>query len=226
MPQIGKRPFITLIGLTILTAAQVFASPPDSYQQTVFPILRSYCIECHGEKKQKGGVDFTAMPTLESAFKEFKTWERVVEVMHEREMPPDAARQPPTQDIEEIKAWYKQVFVNQVTPHPGYHQPRRLSAREYRNTLGSVMGFDLKVEIIEAEQTETETSLVLKLLPEDPPGESGFKNDTHQAPLTTGQGQKRNVEAEDRQVKIYINRKHNQMLMIWQFKAKVNLLYE
>ena len=36
-----------------------------------------------------------------------------------------------------------------------------------------------------AEQTVTERSLVLKLLPDDPPGESGYMNDTRNAPLNS-----------------------------------------
>ena len=39
--------------------------------------------------------------------------------------------------------------------------------------------------IAEAEQTVVEKSLVRKLLPPDPPGASGFVNDTHGAPLST-----------------------------------------
>ena len=38
---------------------------------------------------------------------------------------------------------------------------------------------------MEAEQTVAEKSLVMKLLPIDPPGPSGFKNDTSGNPLTT-----------------------------------------
>ena len=41
------------------------------------------------------------------------------------------------------------------------------------------------VTFVEAEQTIMERSLVLKLLPTDPPGRSGYVNDTRGAPLTT-----------------------------------------
>ena len=65
-------------------------------------------------------------------------------------------------------------------------RPRRLSANEYRNTLRSLFGFDLEVGIARAEQTESgQKSLVLKILPPDPPGASGFFNDTHSTPLSS-----------------------------------------
>jgi hypothetical protein len=45
--------------------------------------------------------------------------------------------------------------------------------------LRSLFGFDLEVAVVEAEQTVvSDSSLVLKLLPTDPPGASGFINDT------------------------------------------------
>ena len=72
-----------------------------------------------------------------------------------------------------------------MQPRAGPLRPRRLSATEYRNTLRSLFGFDLELTIAEAEQTRVNKSLVMKLLPTDPPGKSGFRNDTHSNPLTT-----------------------------------------
>ena len=50
--------------------------------------------------------------------------------------------------------------------------------------MESLLGFKLELAVIEAEQTLSETSMVMKLLPTDPPGPSGFTNDTSQNPLT------------------------------------------
>src|SRR6056297_1547006 len=86
---------------------------------------------------------------------------------------------------ERLRAWYQQRFVRSVEAHPGFFRPRRLSAHEYRNTLHSVLRFSLDVAVAKAEQTVTEESLVIKLLPTDPPGPSGFTNDTSGNPLTT-----------------------------------------
>ena len=82
--------------------------------------------------------------------------------------------------------WYQDKFVNFTlklirvsSEHDGSLQ------KIYRNTLQTLFGFDLEVQIIEAQQTVVERSLVMKLLPTDPPGKSGFTNDTHRNPLTT-----------------------------------------
>ena len=83
-----------------------------------------------------------------------------------------------------FEEWYRAEFI-EIEARPSVFKPRRLSAPEYRNTLRSLFGFDLEVAIREAEQTVVEKSMVLKLLPTDPPGESGFVNDTHTAPIST-----------------------------------------
>lgn len=38
---------------------------PFSYVETVQPILNRYCVECHNEQRQDGGVDLTGMPVDE-----------------------------------------------------------------------------------------------------------------------------------------------------------------
>lgn len=163
-----------------------FSHAASPFENTVKPFLATYCLECHGGgKKVKGKVDFTKIRTQADLDAHFETWERAIELLREGEMPPDAAKQSNADELATIYGWYQKRFVESVEAHPGTFKPRRLSAREYRNTLRSVLGFDLEVAIIEAEQTVIEKSLVLKLIPTDPPGKSGFKNDTHGNPLTT-----------------------------------------
>jgi hypothetical protein len=155
-----------------------------AFDNDVRPFLQKYCAECHGGKKTKGGVNFVEMQTPGHALAAFRTWETAIDLLKEGEMPPDAAKQPDAAQLELIYTWYQRTFVDTIEAHPGYFKPRRLSAGEYRNTLRTLFGFDLEVAVIEAEQTQTEKSLVMKLLPTDPPGKSGFRNDTHGNPLT------------------------------------------
>lgn len=99
-------------------------------------------------------------------------------------MPPDDSPQPSDEDRQGALDWYTS-FVSSIESRPAVLKPRRLSVIEYRNTLTSLLGFDLETAAIEAEQTDFEKSLVVKLLPIDPPGRSGFTNDTNANPLTT-----------------------------------------
>ena len=60
---------------------------------------------------------------------------------------------------------------------------RRLSAIEFRHSLRSMLGFDLKVAIREAEQTTAETSLVMALAYGSTWCIQDFTNDTNGNPL-------------------------------------------
>jgi len=158
----------------------------QSFDADVQPLLTRYCVKCHGGGEEPaGGIDFTAIGTDAAAEAQHELWELAAERIQNRQMPPRDETQPTDRERERFFAWYQQRLVDSVQPRPGDSVPRRLSAGEYRNTLRSLFGFDLEVAIIGAEQTVAEKSMVMKLLPVDPPGASGFVNDTHSNPLTT-----------------------------------------
>lgn len=155
-----------------------------SFESEVQPILAKYCFKCHsGGEKAKGDVDFSTA-TGKNLESHFEVWETAVELVRDGEMPPEGEPQLTPEERQRFLDWYTERFES-VEARPAYFTPRRLCATEYRKTMQSLFGFDLEVAIIEAEQTVAETSLVMKLLQTDPPGASGFRNDTHGNPLTT-----------------------------------------
>ena len=156
-----------------------------SFDSDIRPLLEQYCFECHRGEDASGDVDLFALKSGEDLLDSFEIWESVAELVRDGSMPPEDEPQPSTRQRKQILDWYQHQFIDSVEPHPGYFRPRRLAAHEYRNTLHSIVGFSLEVTIMEAEQTDVEKSLVMKLLPTDPPGKSGFKNDTSGNPLTT-----------------------------------------
>ena len=157
-----------------------------AFEEDIRPILEASCLKCHGGETVKGRVDFTAIRTDADADARFELWETVVEVVEAGEMPPEDHPQLTPEAKKKIAEWYKLRLSAPVESRPGVFKPRRLSGPEYRNSLRSLFGFDLEVVVAEAQQTVAgEQSLVLKLLPKDPPGDSGFVNDTHGAPLSS-----------------------------------------
>jgi len=155
------------------------------FEDKVRPILEKNCLECHGGKKVKGKVDFSKILTEKDADANFELWETVVEVVEAGEMPPENKAPLSEADQKTIVTWYQERSQASIEAKATVFKPRRLSGPEYRNTLRSLFGFDLEVAVVEAEQTVvSDSSLVLKLLPTDPPGPSGFINDTHRARLS------------------------------------------
>ncbi len=170
---------------SFLLSATTQVAGADEFQTNIAPLLTKYCLDCHSGDDARGEVDFGKLTTAQQIDAGFEIWERTAERLIEREMPPDGELQPTEMERERILDWYQDRFVDSVQARPARFRPRRLSATEYRNTIASLLGFDLEVAIIAAEQTQIERSLVMKLLPDDPPGRSGFCNDTHGNPLTT-----------------------------------------
>ncbi|MEK6239435.1 MAG: DUF1587 domain-containing protein, partial [Planctomycetales bacterium] len=178
---------VSLLSVLMLLTSLGVSTPAsaDDYETSIKPLLRKYCVKCHGGGKEiSGEVDFTKINSRAEIDASFEVWESAVELVADGSMPPEKNPQPSAEEKAKLQAWYH-GFLDSVTAHPGFFRARRLSAHEYRNTLESLVGFRLEVAVREAEQTVAETSLVMKLLPTDPPGPSGFTNDTSDNPLTT-----------------------------------------
>lgn len=170
--------------LFLLLTDSITLQASTSFETDARPFLQKYCVDCHtGGDEAKGEVDLSTMTAANFA-QRFVYWESAVNRIRSHEMPPEDSLQPTEGERQQLLRWY-QSEIDSVNAHPGFFTPRRLCATEYRKTLRTLLGFDLEVAIIEAEQTVAEKSLVMKLLQTDPPGASGFRNDTHKNPLTT-----------------------------------------
>lgn len=181
IPKLMKHAKILLACLCTLGTASASLSEVE-----VLTFLDAYCVRCHGGEKVKGEVDFTLIKSKEDFTSHFELWETVADVLAYEEMPPEEEETHPShEEAQAFITWYEERFINTVEAKPAEFKPRRLSAPEYRNTLRSLLGFDLENTVMVAEQTQTESSLVIKLLPTDPPGKSGFINDTHAVRLDT-----------------------------------------
>ena len=173
----------SLASLFVFVPAFLFAG---SFEDEVLPLLERSCLKCHGGEKTKGQVDFSEILTESDAGDHLDLWETVVEVVELGEMPPEEEKPLFPAERKKIRDWREAFIRLPVETTLSEFRPRRLSANEYRNTLRSLFGFDLEVGISRAEQTVSgEKSLALKLLPPDPPGGSGYFNDTHAVPLSS-----------------------------------------
>lgn len=173
-----------LLTLCLFLTDGLTAQADEPFEVEIKPFIEKYCVDCHsGGEEAKGEIDLTTITAANFA-ERFEHWESAIERVKAGEMPPEDSDQPTEEERQRLFKWY-QSKLDSIDAHPGFFTPRRLCATEYRKTLRSLFGFDLEVAIIEAEQTVAEKSLVMKLLQTDPPGASGFRNDTRGNPLTT-----------------------------------------
>ncbi len=174
-----------MLAMAVFCLCHSARAETPNFQADVRPLLVKFCVECHSGDKPKGELDFSKIETDQDAVQRFDVWESAIDLVKEGEMPPEDAPQLTAEQRVTLEDWYQGGLVKSIKAQPGFFKPRRLSATEYRNTLRSLFGFDLELSVIEAEQTAVEKSLVMKVLPLDPPGKSGFRNDTSGNPLTT-----------------------------------------
>ncbi|MCH2208059.1 MAG: DUF1592 domain-containing protein [Lentisphaerales bacterium] len=111
-------------------------------------ILDKYCLECHGGRKTKGGVSFKEYQDINHIYDNHEIWKDAITQVEEGEMPPE---DDPQMTIEE-----KQYFLGKLNKvfdeaekiefsDPGPSPLRRLTKKEYNNTIRDIFGKDLNL---------------------------------------------------------------------------------
>ena len=181
--KLSSPTFLLVLGSALLPVTHA-EEARDAFQEKAAPFLQKYCVKCHGGEKVKGHVNFVAIGNMAQAYKKHTLWEHALELIGDQDMPPEDEPQPTEKDVKVLADWYQEKFVD-IEARPANAKLRRLSIHEYRNSLHSMVGFDLKASVAETPETVQEDSLVIKIAPPDPPGDSGFSNDTANTPLTS-----------------------------------------
>jgi hypothetical protein len=116
-----------------------------SFKEVVTPFVDTYCTRCHGQDRQKGGINFGPALKKPGETASSKRWKQAVAVVKSHDMPPDNANKQPTEEE-------RQKFLNGIgkikflsSKDPGTFVIRRLTKVEYGNTLHDLLGVDAKV---------------------------------------------------------------------------------
>jgi hypothetical protein len=115
--------------------------------ETVMPVLREYCWDCHGDTESKGGVNFDAHTNLMAVLRDRGTWERVIQTVRSGEMPPKKRKaQPDTEVRTHLVGWIERTLfpIDPSRPDPGRVTLRRLNRVEYNNTVRDLFGVDFQ----------------------------------------------------------------------------------
>src|SRR6266850_1892913 len=90
---------------SLLTAAEDVASTPQSFDQTIRPLLSEYCLKCHSTEKHKGDLDLERFSTLDEVKRHPKVWQTAAEQLANNEMPPKDKPQPTPAEKELLSRW-------------------------------------------------------------------------------------------------------------------------
>jgi hypothetical protein len=145
------------------------ALPADPLEQRfasqIQPFLQRYCIACHGSKKPKAQFDLSRYATAKAIAQNIRPWERVLERLQAKEMPPEeASRHPKPEERAAVLAWIRDLRewkARQNAGDPGIVLARRLSNAEFDYTIRDLTGVDIRPT---------------REFPVDPANEAGFDN--------------------------------------------------
>ena len=136
----------------LLIAACVLASVGGQLGAATAPtagltaFTQTYCIECHGPKKQKGDFRVDALNISETVA-DAENWRRMRDNLQSGDMPPEEAKakRPPPADVEQVTAWIDSELKRANLALAGQRSRsvlRRLNRLEYENTIEDL--FDVR----------------------------------------------------------------------------------
>jgi cytochrome c553 len=110
----------------------------------------TYCLRCHGEKMQKGGLNIASFPDQKAMLKHRKRWREVAKQLASGEMPPEDAKQPAKDERDRIVKWITSTLdaadeLDRKQPDPGRAVIRRLTPGEYNRTIRDLLGVNFDV---------------------------------------------------------------------------------
>ena len=116
-----------------------------SFAEGVGPFVKNYCVQCHGNKKKKSGLNFEAALKNPGNPTYRKHWKQAVGNVKTFDMPPDDEDRIPTDaEREQFLEWIDKIkFLSPKDPGP--FVIRRLTKVEYGNTLHDLFGVDPNV---------------------------------------------------------------------------------
>src|SRR3954468_12518422 len=125
--------------------AALHVDAKKSFKKVVTPFVDSYCTRCHGQDRQKGGINFGPALKKPGETASSHRWKQAVGKVKSHEMPPEEAKKQPTDEE-------RQKFLDGIgqikflsAKDPGPFVIRRLTKVEYANTLHDLLGVDPSV---------------------------------------------------------------------------------
>jgi len=133
-----------IAGMT-MGPAQI-APGKEGFHKNVRPFLEEHCFRCHGPEKAKGKLTLHNLKGVGGSDEEMETWEDILIMIEDGDMPPDDEPQPEVKQREAVTAWIDQSIKEAAKQgKQGSHMPvaRRLTNFEYHNTMRDLLGIEL-----------------------------------------------------------------------------------
>lgn len=117
------------------------------FAEHALPAIEWYCLSCHDQTNRKGGVVLEDVEDEQEMMRQFRDWEKVVDQLENRTMPPDRSDQPDEVTRQRLAKFLRHVldtYEPEGPPDPGPALLRRLTHLEYNNTVRDLTGVDMQ----------------------------------------------------------------------------------
>ena len=146
------KTFIFTITVVFLSVGQLSAqSALPQARAKLEPFLKTYCVGCHGPKKQEGQVRFDKVAWNITNNDIAQRWQDVLDQLNGGDMPPEDSKQPSTAELAaalDVLTGAALEARRRLTDHGGEIKMRRLNKREYSNTIRDLFGFEVSPDDI------------------------------------------------------------------------------
>jgi len=120
------------------------------FKQTIAPVLKARCYDCHGDGMKKGGLAFDELTAKEHITRNPELWLKVLRNTRSQMMPPPGETPLTADEQRTLEQWIVggAFGLDPARPDPGRVTLRRLNRTEYRNTLRDLIGVDFNAEAL------------------------------------------------------------------------------
>ena len=116
---------LAIVGVALCSSCAWSADGETVFKESIRPLLKTYCYDCHGPKKQKGDIRLDQLDFDLVQGKSTETWHDALNKINLGEMPPEDAPQLPGPDRRKLVGWLTEQL--------------RLAARARQGTGGQVV---------------------------------------------------------------------------------------
>jgi len=120
----------------------------EEFERKVAPVVQNYCLDCHAEGAETGGILIDDALSAEQQFASIETWLKAARTQRLKQMPPEDADQPSPEQRQALIDWVEKAESTLDTLEPFDPGPtvfRRLTRRQYNNTMRDLFGIDVDV---------------------------------------------------------------------------------
>ena len=115
----------------------------EQLRRKVQPLLEEHCLGCHSGAEPDAGLTLDHFDTPLDFLKGRSVWEKAIQKMEIKEMPPPDSGEISESDRKYLISWLTETineFECGLEPNPGKVTLRRLNASEYQNTIRDLFG--------------------------------------------------------------------------------------